>query len=280
MLHRWIRLFYSDNGVLTDLSVANQSDTDTVRADLVKDQDYIYIFEQLPSNNFYVEIDTANDVAATLKIEYWNGRAWQEALDIVDATVAGGGTLAKSGVVQFSPNPNYKWNYVNDTSKSGAPTETATLNLFYMYPKRISASGTLKNTTKIKTLSYAFTTSQQLKKLCVEVDKFLPAFGVGKTNWNQEILTASLHVVHDLKAKGLITGVGNILMMDNVSLATDYKTLTIIYASLGPSQIEARNYFEKKYNETLNSQRYTFDQDEDAFIDKNEINNTIQKLVR
>lgn len=280
MLYEFVRVFYSDNGTLTDLSIDNQEDGKTVRANLVAAEDYIYIFKYYPFNNLFIQVDTANDETATLNFEYWNGRGWQAMVDLLDGTLASGKTIARSGIVQYSPDPNYKWNYVNDTSKSGAPTETSSLKLFYMYPMRISTSGDLKATAKIKTISYAFTTSQQLSRLCIEINKFLPAFGTGKTNWETEIMTASLHVVKDLKSKGMIVAEGNILRMDDVSLATDYRTLALIYASLGASQDKARDYWERKYTEVLNNARYTFDNDEDAFVDRNELSNTVQTLVR
>ena len=279
MLYQWIRLFNSDNGVITDESLANQDESSTVTWNLTTAEDYKYIAKYAPFNNFYLKVNTANDVASVMKIEYWDGQYWREAVDILDGTSSGGVSIAKSGIVQFSPDIDFGWNRISDTTDSNSPTDLQTLHIYNNYWLRISFNDTLKATTKTDRFGYAFTTSQQLKNIDVQINSYLEAFATGKTNWENEILTSSLHVAKDLEIKGFITEEGQVLRLSDVSLATDYKTLSLIYAALGPNQDKKRDYWHSQYEKYL-SGRKTLDNNSSGFVDRQEISSTMGNLVR
>ncbi len=50
-------------------------------------------------------------------------------------------------------------------------------------------------------VSYAFTSSQQLNNHDIEINNYYDRFALGKTDWNNEIVTASRYLVADLKRK-------------------------------------------------------------------------------
>lgn len=83
-----------------------------------------------------------------------------------------------------------------------------------------------------------------------------------------------------MRSKGIIKNEGQILRINDVSIPTDWRTLAIIYYSLGPSfekqYIEALRMYEK----TLNIERMSIDENEDGYLDDGEKDNHIRRLIR
>lgn len=246
MLYQWLRLIKSDNGVLTDLSIDNQNESKVCTLDLTTGEDYLYIGQQYPFNNFYYQMSIANDVSCVALIEYWDGTLWRSAVDVLDATSSGGCSLAQSGAIQFSPNFHYRWALTYDTTEGSSPAELSTLTVYNLYWCRVKFSATLKATTASKKFTYAFSTHQQIDNRDHTINGYLPAFGAGKTTWEDEIIVSSLDVVHDLKRRNLIINKGQILRFEDVTTATDWKTLMCIYRDLGGD-------YDNKYNRARNN---------------------------
>jgi hypothetical protein len=55
MLYQWIRVIDGDNGTLTDVSVENQEEGTTLAMDIVAAEDYIYVAQHFPFNNFWMQ---------------------------------------------------------------------------------------------------------------------------------------------------------------------------------------------------------------------------------
>lgn len=281
MLYQYLRVIYGDNGTLTDYSLDNQNHASTVPSALVTGEDYIYIAKYWPFNNFYIQVNTANDVASTMSIEHWDGSQWRQAVDVLDGTKSSTASLAQNGIVQFTPDKDYSWNVVDDTSRTqNTPTELRTLKIYDMYWIRISFNASLKAGSKLNTISYAFTRHQQLTNLDVTVNDYLTAFGAGKTSWDNEIMTASEQVLDHMRFMGTLRHEGQIIRFDTVSMATDYKTLSLIYSQLGVSYKDKRDYFEEMFRKTIGSGALTIDKNNDARVDKQEINSTTSFMVR
>jgi hypothetical protein len=278
VLFNYLRLLYSDNGVLTDRSLDNQDETINITLSMVVNEDYIYIGKLYPFNNFFIKSTVANDVASIMTVQYWDGKIWQSAIDLLDGTSVGGVSLAQSGIVQFVPQKDTHWQRLLSTKENNAPTELNTKEIYNLYWIRIKFSASLKATTSINTISYAFTRSQRLDNIDYAINAYKTSFGV--TTWDDQILTGSLHVVSDLKSRGLVLDSGQILMFDDVELPTCYKTLQIIFQSLGPSYVDKRDYYESKYKETISSNSYTFDQNDNAKVEIAELNTNTARLVR
>jgi hypothetical protein len=235
----------------------------------------------MPFNNiFYVKGTTVNAVAASLTIEYWDGQAWREAVDLIDGTSTSGAPFAKSGLIQFQLNRNYGWLQVSDTSLDDAPSELQTLNIRNCYWIRIKSSATMTTGTIAKEISYAFTSSQELQNYDIEINNFYDAFFSGKADWVPEILTASKLLVLDLKSKGMIDYQGQIIELDDVYVSCSYKALEIIYFQLGKSYDDKRAVVQKNYQAALSMKRFTVDSSKDARIDEDEQTARIRKLER
>ena len=282
MLYQWIRVFKSDNGTLADVSVINQEEGTTIALDLVAGEDYIYIGQHFPFNNFWMQIDTANTVATTINIDYWSGNSngWQAAVDILDGTVTSGVPLAKSGVVQFSPHMKKSWENVSDPEDNGTPTELSTTRVYNVYWMRIKYTDSLDVATKIKRLAYSFSQTQQLDNTDTQINQFLDSFSPGKTDWEDEIYTASLQLISDLRRRGLITHYGQVLRFEDVTMACDLKSLILIYQNLGPGFRVKLEDARAEYEKVLDMGRFTFDQNQDAFTDGKEITNKVKLLIR
>jgi hypothetical protein len=281
MLYQYLRLFYSDNGTLSDKSLDNQDEDTTIPfTENIATEDYLYIAKYYPFNNFFVKVSSANAVSSTLAIQYYDGTTWRDAVDILDGTASGGKTLARSGVVQFSPNRNYNWNKVEDTTNNNAPDELSGVTIYNCYWLRIRWSANLTSTTALDTVSYSFSRSQRLNNLDISINDYLTSFSATKTNWDDEVMTASLHVVSDMKSRGIIVDHGQVLRFDDVSLATEYKALALIFNSLGKSYVEKVVYYEAKYKETTNAGVFTIDKNNNAQVDTSEINSKHTTLVR
>lgn len=280
MLYQWIRLIKNKAGVFTDLSLDNQDESATCLLNLTTGTDYLYLGQHFPFNNFYVKIGTPNAVSAFMQIEYWDGNNWRSAVDVIDGTNVGGKSLAKSGAVQFSPNHYYQWWRVDDTSEAPSPTDLQTLTMYNLYWIRIKFTATLTGTTASKKVAYCFSTHQQLDNRDRTINAFLPAFGAGKTSWEDELITASLDIVNELKARNLIIESGNILRMEGVSVATDWRCLMNIYRDLGGDYNDKYDKAYTEMNRALASKVFTFDKNMNAQVEVKEISENQHGLSR
>lgn len=278
MMLSYFRLFKYDGISLTDYSLLNQ-DSSTITPVLTA-SDYFYVAQEFPSNNFFAYVNTVNATAATLATQYWNGKEWVDAVDILDGTSSVGATFGQSGVVQFSPDDDQGWVSISDTSDSTAPSELQGIKLYDLYWYRVSPSVDLDAGLTLKELGYSFTTSDQLSTVDVEINNFFNAFESGKTDWIPEIMTASKMMIMDLKRLGIIVHAGNILRFDDLSMACTYKTLELIYMNLGPSYNDKKVELRKLYTDALNVNRFTIDKDKDGLVDAGEIRAQMRRLIR
>ena len=124
------RVIYSKNGTLSDLSnTLSEFISSSATLDFETSTDYLYLGSDLPFNNRYLYVSTANDQAAILSIEYWTGTAWKAVEDVIDETSVSGVSLAQSGTISWQmPLYETSWNY-DDTSRMTS-TELSTLNIY------------------------------------------------------------------------------------------------------------------------------------------------------
>lgn len=280
MLYQWIRVIKNKNGTYTDLSLDNQDESATCLLNINVTTDYLYIGQHFPFNNFYIKIGTANSNSSNMLIDYWDGNIWRSAVDVLDATNSGGKTLARSGVIQFSPNHYYQWTMIDDTSEAPSPADLQTLTMYNLYWIRIKFSASLSNTTASKKIAYCFSTHQQLDNRDRTINSYLTAFGAGKTSWEDELITSSLDVVNELKARNLIIESGNILRFEGVSVATDWRALMNIYRELGGDYNDKYDKAYIEFNRSLSSKVFTFDKNKNAEVECREINENQYGLSR
>lgn len=279
MLYQWLRVLKHNGTTLTDYSIEAQNDT--VPAALVAASDYLYIGQYYPFNNIYFEVGTANTNASTVSVEYWDSKQWRSAVDILDATKTAGVPFAKNGVIQFSPDIDYNWTQVRDTSKQDTPTHLQSREMYDLYWARVKVSADLSAGTALKRVGYCFSTNAMLAGIDPEVNQYLvPWGGSGKLNWDEQLQLASLHLVADLRSRQIVVHAGNILRFDDVALAAAYRTLALIYGPLGPAFDARRKLALEEYERLLNVKRFTIDVDTNGRVDRGEINNTTGQMIR
>lgn len=280
MLFEFLRIWKETGDVFTDLSMDNQEEAKVLTPDLGND-DYLYVAQNFPFNNLYIRTGTTvNAVAGGLTIEYWDNKSWRSAVDVLDSTSVSGVTLARPGVVQFSPQRDFSWVNLSESNKNNAPTEIQSLTIYDCYWLRIKADNGITVGSEIQEIGYTFTDTQQLDNIDIEISEFYESFASGKTDWITEIMTASKMLLIDLKRQGLVVDRGQILRFDDVFMAGTYKTLELIYMNLGPSYQDKRSDMRSLYDAALNIKRFTVDTDSDGRVARDEIKNTIKRLVR
>jgi hypothetical protein len=279
MLLNYIRVFTSISSTLSDKSLANQDDSQTVGL-VLANTDYVYIAQRYPFTSIFMHMDTVNTNASVMSVQYWDGIAWRNAVDVMDGTSTGGNTLAKSGMIQFSLDDEYTWNKVFDTEDTVSPTELSTLKVYNCYWARLKVSATLSASTDSKEIGYCFTNSQRLKDFDVELDGYLSSFATGKTDWIDEIKTGSKLLVQDLKRLGLIVSAGQVIELDDVYVPASLRTLALIYHNLGPSYKDRIVAIMAEYDKALNIKRFTFDTNADGKLEQREISGTIKRMIR
>lgn len=271
-----LRLFKDNTGIFSDVSIENQEYGSTLKPEL-STTDYIYIAQPFPFNNFFNWVKTPNASACKLKIEYWDGVSWRMMADTLDETSVGGKALARSGSVIFSPDPKYLWSCIDDSTKIA---ELNTVNIYNSYWIRVSTDAALDALCELNELSYCFASSSKINDFDLEVETYIDEFETGKTDWIKEMILASKEVVKDLKRFGIVANRGQILDIDDVSTATIYKALTIIYRHLGKSFSEKLLATQKDYDRAMSFKSFTVDKNKNAVIDVEEKNPRQNRLIR
>jgi hypothetical protein len=275
MLGQWIRTLLYHGSALRDYSLDLQRADGNMPIPLVFSTDAIYLGQYFPFNNFFVEMEQVNSKTSALSIQYWDGSDFRDAVDLLDGTSLNSKTLNQSGIVQFQPSRDYAWNYMQDPVDDGpSPLNTVRIEDLYWLKLKFSAN----TSGKIKNISYAFCRHEDLVIIDPEINDYLSAWQ--QDNWTKQILLASQNVVADLKARGLVKNNGQILRFDEVFLATVYKTLDIIFTPMGKNFVDKRKDYQKKYQEFIQGPRFTFDQTNDARVERCEIQNSTHMGVR
>lgn len=129
------KVYYSDNGVVTDITSAASGVGTYFPVGLVVNQDYIYcgsdgmFFSMVFNKGATVNVQ---DIVANLVIEYWNGTAWISVSNLINYTSGGTGK-------PFSANGNINWDLSGDWQKSTYQSQ-------YKYWVRLSTNTTLTAT--------------------------------------------------------------------------------------------------------------------------------------
>lgn len=279
MLFEYFRVFTYDGNTLTDVSIENQDNSSTLSGD-IGSTNYFYLAQYYPFGNIFFHVDTVNDQNSSWTPQYWDGTAWRNHVDVLDSTKSSGATLARSGNLSFQANDDYAWTAVTDTEEEGnGPDELNTIELKDHYWMRISPTANLNANTLIQEIGYAFTDTQQLNDIDTDISNWYDAFETGKTDWIKEIKLASKLVVKDLRRKNRIESRGELILFEDVSLATDYKTLEVIYRNLGEAYRQKMLDARDAYNSII-STRLSVDSDHDGRLDRDELRAKYFTMIR
>ena len=243
----------------------------------INDGEHILLGQRYPFNNFFVSVvDEGQEIETTgITIDYWDGEEWVAAVDVLDFTR----NFSRSGVVQFQLAKLKNWQQIQDTSDDSAelmPPELEGKNISDCYWVRINNDGIDR---KINFISYAFTTTSKVNSVDVEAKNYFETFAAGKTDWFDEIVTASEMMISEMVSSGLLKYPGQIILLDGFYLPCAWRTLAHIYQNMG------KGYDDKKASAFTAYQSFlggliTVDTDEDARPDKFEDSATQSRLER
>lgn len=245
------RIFLSDNGALSDLTDSlNDFRAGTATAALVKDEDYIYVFSDLPFNHRHFEVSTANDVACVSTVEIWWASAWHDAVDVLDKTATSGKSLAKSGIIQFQPDDSKGWDRISKTSDI---TELASLKLFSVYAARFSWSASLKATTALAHIGHKFSDDTTLQSYYPDLANtdLMAAFKTGKADWNEQHFMAAETIIADLRRRQIVGSGNQILDWELFTPASCHKVAELVYRGLGRSYFDDAQASLAQYEKAL-----------------------------
>lgn len=271
-----LRLFSAIASAFIDLTIKNQEHGAFFEPNL-SSENYLYLSQTNPFNNFFMWSKAPNVQPSVLKIEYWSRGAWKPMADIIDATSVNEVTLAKSGVIYFSPDPADQWDEIEDSTKI---EELKKAKIYNSYWLRISTDNEIGSECQLKEVSYCFANSNDIDGIDSEVKQYMDNIEDGKTDWTKELIIASKEVVKDLKRHNVIKDRGQLLYIEDVSTATIYRALMIIYNHLGRSFLDKMAIAQKSYEKSLSFRSFTIDKNKNARVDEYEQGQRQNRLIR
>ena len=277
------RVIYSDNGFITDIS-NDMSDINvgTKVIPMVVGEDYIYVGSEMPFNHRYISVTVANDVTAVASVELWDGDSWEAALDVQDFTSVSGKSLAQSGIIMWSLDPNKQWLSDDTNYNSQTITGLSDARIMGLYWARISFSATLKNTTAIKYIGHKFATDDDLKLRYPDLirSNVYTQFLAGKTNWEEQHIICAENIITDLKKKNVVKSANQIIDWRLFTEASVYKLAELIFTAFGRDYDVSRENAANKYKQALSMGQYNLDTNMDTRLNPIESQTTQGFLKR
>jgi hypothetical protein len=254
------RIFYSDNGTLTDYSVNLQnfhSGTDAFT--FVAAEDAFYIGARMPFNHLYFKMDgtNVNANASVMTVSYWDSGNWRDAVELIDETASSGKSLAQSGYITWTPDKSYGW-CREDTNYSGnSITGLTSVEIYDLYWLKITFSADLTANTAFSWVGQKFSDDNDLGSEYSDLARstMIAAFETGKTTWEEQHIRAAKIIATDLIANGIIMERDQILDRYDFQFVAVSKVAEIAYGGMGDDykddKLIARNEYERRLNAAL-----------------------------
>lgn len=258
------RIVYSDNGVLSDLSIdLNNLYGGDASFTFVAADDAVYLGSPYPFNSVYFKVKTASITTSVPSIQYWTGSAWESSVEIQDETTG----FKKSGYITWQIN-RFKSSWSReDTMDSGGSERViglGGLNIYDQYWAKLKLSGNAAF--DLTWVGHCFITDNDLKTEYPEFKSttLLGAVETGKTTWEEQIIRASRLVIEDLIQRRIITNQSQILDRRKMESMTVSKTAEIIYNLLGDDYTDQRAAANKEYMRRVDGQILSVDLNNDG----------------
>lgn len=224
---------------------------------------YIYLASDFPFNHAWIHLPgVKNDVVASMKVEYY-GSSWNEVVNLKDETNA----LSDSGFVEFTPNKDYGWSQLSDSSTIGLPV------VYDKYWLRISFDVSLKAGVQVGFIGNKFSDDTDLfAEYPIFNDlNYQTAFQSGKTDWVEQHIKAGEIIIQDLEKQGVIVAPEQILEVKRFRGASVCKVAEIIYTAFGNDYLEQRKLAKEEYSKRMNLSQFKVDQDNNAILSPSDI---------
>lgn len=244
------RIFYSDNGILRDLSVnLNKYDSIESEFDYISGEDYIYIGSRLPFNSLYFKVITQNEMPANMYVEVWDGENWEFVNELIDET----GAFQKSGYITFVPDRDTGWNMEDTNSGGNIITGLDSLKIYDKYWMRISFDADLSSGVSLSWVGHLFADDSDIGSEYPDLAKasVKAAFKTGKTDWEEQLVRASEIVIEDLMINRVILDSSQLLDRYDYRSATIQKAAEIIFNAFGDDFVDQKQRAREEYQRRL-----------------------------
>jgi hypothetical protein len=272
------RIFYSDNGVLTDLSVnLNKYSESPSTFDYIAGEDYFFIGGRLPFNSLYFKMVTPNLSPSTMIVETWSGSGWAIVDDLIDSTYG----LTTSGHIQFVPEDGTGWSR-SDTDEGPSIEGLESLKIRGLYWLRISFSDDLDSGSALSWIGNIFSDDDDLAAEFPDLVKsnVYTSWKAGKSNWEEQHVRAADIIINDLQNNRVIIDAGQLLDKDDYRTASVQKTAEIIMGAFGDDFTDQRKVAREEYQRRLANPAKKIDTNANATEDISETLNTQGWLSR
>ena len=270
------RVLFKNNTALNDISMkVTGVKADGSLFDYVAGEDYLYVGAVLPFNHLYFDLSVVNAVSTAVTVEFWDGMAWVEMVDVMDETVA----LSKSGKISWTVPRDRSWIYELD---SYDVTGLETTVIYQMYWARISFGANLTGTTAISMIGQKYCDEDYLFALYPDLNQtqLFEQYEVGKTTWDDQIVIASDMIRSYLRNKGIIKSGDQILKPDLLQDACAHKTAELIMAAFGTAYNDNKAAAKKEFEGSINMRFFAVDLNRDTILSTAERNASSGTLTR
>jgi len=269
MLHGQ-RVFFSDNGVLTDYTrELNDFRTGSFTMALTAAEDYLYVGSDFPFNNQYFQLSAFGVVPSVVGVELWSGEAdgWKSAVDILDFTSTGGVAFNKSGHITWKRDRDEPWIREDEsTDVTGLITGPLVYRFYWMRFKwSVDFTATLTH------IGNKFSNDDELYSLYPDLDNqnMRDQWDRGspsgtKTSWDEQAFIAADAIITELKSGNIVLSDSQLMDFEMFRTASVHKTAEIIYGGMGRPSQEDRVSAKTSYNESIDFKNFRVDRNKDA----------------
>lgn len=268
------RVFFSDNGILSDLS-QKLDDYKIGDSSLVikAAEDSLLIGAYYPFNSKFFKIGAASSAVSVPSVQYWSGsNGWADSVEVIDET----GGFKASGFISWTPDKDKGW-MREDSDEIALLTGKVIYDLFWM---KISFSADC--TVTLDWIGELFSNDNDLGAEFPDLmrTQTLTSFETGKTSWEHQHVIAGKVLIDDLKSKKIISHKEQILDRKEFTLAAVQKCASIIYSSFGDDYIDNKKECDIEYKKRIDKDIYNIDKDESARVTPQTLESRQWRLTR
>lgn len=259
-----LRILYSDNGSLTDLSTKlnDYAVGSHVFNAFNKDQDAIFIGSRAPFNHLYFKPSVLSATTPNiLSVSYWDGDSFEDAVEVIDETL--GFTVA--GFVTFVPDKDKSWSMESTNHGGDQVTGLTSVKIYDRYWIKLTFSANFSATTALAWVGRKFSDDTDLGYEFPALIATDVKTSAGYANGYEALhIKAAEVLVQDLIKKEVIFDKGQILEREQFKNASVQKVAELIYNIWGDDYVDNRNDARKEYDQRLDSSIYLIDNNSNA----------------
>jgi len=262
------KIIYSDNASLVDISTELENYASGLKTlSIIAAEDAIYIGSYLPFNHIYFKLGaTVNAETSSMTIQVWDN-SWVDVAELIDETASSGATLSQSGFVTWVTDKDESW--TKDDTDDMTSSGLSSLKIYDRYWVKITFSADLTDNLVIQWAGNLFSNDDDLGAQYPELNRssVLSAFESGKTEWQEQHVSAAEYIIKDLRSMNTIITGDQILDRYDLKLASVHKTASIIFNNFGDDYERQTTKAEKDYIRALKTSFPKRDINKNARVD-------------